>query len=281
MKGVLLTVNYKNSNDTIRFINSIKSVYGFSNIEVIIIDNSGDFNQGEQNNEIKILENYLKNSNCNNVHLLVNEKNLGYFGAVSYAIKVFKMNLSDYDFTIISNNDIIIQDIYFFNKLVLNLNEADVISPSILSLVTGYDQNPYRENEVSLLQKIYFKVYYTHLIMAVFLDFIKSIIRKIKKRTSSVFTGPRFIFSTHGSFVIFSSTFFKNSGYIDDRLFLYGEEEFISATVQLNHMKIKYIPSLQVLHNEHKTTKKNSFRRTYKYQRDAYFLVKENFPFIL
>lgn len=278
MKGIIFTVNYKNSNDTIRFLNSLKSVNGYSSIEVIIIDNSGDFNQGGKNNEIEILENYLKTSDCNNVHLLPNEKNLGYFGAVSYAIKVRRMNLSDYDFTIISNNDIIIEDINFFDKLALTLNEADIISPSIISLITGHDQNPYRENEVSFLHKIYYKVYFTHLFLAVFLDFVKSILRK---RISTVYHGPRFIFSTHGSFVIFSSTFFKNSGYIDDRLFLYGEEEFISAIVRLNHMKIKYIPSLKVLHNEHKSTKENSFRKAYKYHRDAYFLIKENFPFIL
>lgn len=279
MKGIIFTVNYKNYQDTIKFVSSIQILNGSKNIDIIIIDNSG-FNENREDlyNKSK-LEDYLNNSLSKNVHLIVSKKNLGYFGAVSFAIKEKNLKLEDYDFTIISNNDILISDIDFFEKLYLCLDEGDVIAPSITSLKTGEEQNPYRENKLSQCGKLYYRIYFLHFILALLLLTVSSGLRKKSNKKTRNNIIKREIYSGHGSFVIFTSSFFKNNGYIDSRLFLYGEEEFISAIVHSNNMTIRYFPDLKVLHDEHKSTNANAFsKKTYEYQKSAYFLIKNNFP---
>jgi GT2 family glycosyltransferase len=279
MKGILFAVNYKNSEDSIKFINSVQSTEESLNIDIIIIDNSGESVENKDISNKLILENYIKAADYKNVFLIVNDKNLGYFGAVSYVIKHRKINLEDYDFAIIANNDIIIRDHKFFVKLQNIIPEAEVISPSIISLITGFDQNPYRVNEISDLHKLYYRVYYMNYLFAVVLLIFSLVTRKARKRRSAGKNLSKYIYSPHGAFVIFTSAFFKKEGYIDDRLFLYGEEEFISAIVSRYNMKIKYTTDLQVFHDEHKTTSKNAFsKKTYQLQKKAYHFIKSNFP---
>jgi GT2 family glycosyltransferase len=272
MKGVIITVNYNNYDVTLKFVNSLRKLDLFTYIRIVIVDNSVN------EEDCLVLNKYVDDNSLNNISILKSEINRGYFGAVSYAVSELNLNLVDNDFCIISNNDIIINDVEFFSKTMQNIGIADIIAPSVISLLSGKDQNPYRENEITKLQKLAIRVYfvnyiigYASLLFWLFFKFIKGNANLSEIHEHNIYSG-------HGSFIILSAEYFRKGGYIDDRLFLYGEEEFITSISKRFCMNIRYLPDLKVYHDEHKTTdSKNLTRKIYKYQKEAYKFIKKEY----
>lgn len=271
MKGIIISVNYNNYDVTLNFIKSVSKLKKFFDNEVIIIDNSS------KTDENRILQEYIYANNLLNTSVYVSENN-GYFGTISCWLKKNNLDFSKYDYVIICNNDIIIKDVHFFELLIENVNKADVIAPSIISLLTSKNQNPYRENRITKVQKILYRIYNTNYYLAYLSLFLWLGMKSLRQTKYSEDKSERNIYSGHGSFMVFSSLFFKKGGYIDENLFLYGEEESISGIANEFDMTIKFIPSLVVMHDEHKATNSTNFTRSiYKYQKSAYKYIKNKY----
>jgi GT2 family glycosyltransferase len=108
---------------------------------------------------------------------------------------------------------------------------------------------------------------------------IWSLFKIIKSRFETRDYSERNIYSGHGSFIILTDEYFKKGGFIDGRLFLYGEEEFITALAIRNNMNIRFIPSLEVFHDEHKTIGSVMLTpKIYNFQKRAYNYIKTEYP---
>lgn len=274
MKGIIISVNYNNYDVTLNFIKSLSKLNRFSDNEVIIINNSSKIDDD------RILNEYVFSNKLLNVSVYASE-NFGYFGSISCWLKKTNLNLSKYDYVIICNNDIIIEDVNFFEQLIENINKADVIAPAIISLLTLKNQNPYRENKITKVQKILYKIYNTNYYLASMSLFLWKGLKSLRKTKYSEDKSERNIYSGHGSFMIFSSQFFQKGGYIDENLFLYGEEESITGIANELNMTIKFIPELVVMHDEHKATDSTNFTKSiYNYQRTAYLYIKNKYDHI-
>jgi hypothetical protein len=224
-----------------------------------------------------VLHEYIHQNNLINIKLHA-AKNNGYFGTIGYWLKKMDFNFSKYDYIIICNNDIIINDVNFFEILLENIVKADVIAPTIVSLLSSKNQNPYRENKVTKIQKLLYRIYNINYVVAFISLFLWLGLKSLRENKNSDSNLERFIYSGHGSFMIFSSDFFQKGGYIDENLFLYGEEESITGIANEYGMTIKFIPSLVVMHDEHKATNSNNFTRSiYKYQKNAYKYIKNKY----
>ena len=83
------------------------------------------------------------------------------------------------------------------------------------------------------------------------------------------------IYAPHGSFMIFSNYYFTRGGWIDDNFKMYGEEATIAEIAQRNNIPILFNPALEVLHNEHSTTAKYSWKRQFTDSKEAYKYYKK------
>lgn len=272
-KGLILTVNYRGSKDTIAYVNSLLKLVEFQETDMVIVDNAS----GEDT--VNAIINFLKEIGRGHINFLKLEKNLGYFGAVRYALDNHVRDLNKYAFIIISNNDIIIKDTDFFQKIKNNIKKCDVIAPRIISLVSGKEQNPHREKKITSLQKFQYRLLFTNYYIGKLLYLFRRTVKKIiSPENKNINLTERNIFSLHGSFLIFSPSFFKKGGYIDNGFFLYGEEDSITAICQKLDCIIRFIPEIVVHHNEHQTTMAAGFKKNiYEMQKEAYRYIKNKY----
>ncbi|NMC99389.1 MAG: glycosyltransferase family 2 protein [Bacteroidales bacterium] len=260
-KGLLITVNYNNWFYTESFIKTLIS-FGDKSIKIVIVDNSP-----------KTTDNSISNlvSENENVVYLKTKKNIGYFGAVNYAIKVVDNN--KYDYIIICNNDITIENLNFFEILNEKLELYDIIAPSIKTK-ENIQQNPHREKKIDFKRKILYKIYFSSYLIAKLINYI---VRKKRIKQKEYNECEREIASPHGAFIILNKTFFSKGGFIDDGFFLYGEEDTIMAQAQKLKLKIGFVPDLKVKHFESLSTGKSFTKKKFLIQRDAHKYVQNKY----
>lgn len=273
-KGLLLTVNYGTPKNTITYIESLIVVDLFSDMDVFVIDNVSN------NENYILLDKKIASYNKGNIFLHKSDKNLGYFGAINYLVENFIKSLSNYLFIIISNNDMIIKDFDFFRKIRQNITKADIIAPRVVSLTTGKDQNPHREKTISPVQKFQYRLLYSNYYVGKILHLLREAYKKkfVYQKNNQKNLLERTIFSLHGSFFIFSHTYFQKGGYIDDGYFLYGEEDSVAAISKQIGCVTRFIPEICVYHNEHQTTEAFGFKKNiYEIQRKSYKYIKAKY----
>lgn len=258
-RGRIYTIHYGDNADvTNQFVSAIVSTLN-SALELVIINNSKNIN--------------LDNLASPYVTVINSEKNLGYFGGLKYGIE--QTSLNGLDYLIVCNNDIQIIDSDFFNILYNKLEIYDIIAPSIMT-PDGIEQNPHRENRPSKFRKYFYQIYYSNYILAFVINKLIILKKYFQKNTQSM-QQERQIFSPHGAFIIFNSSYFIKGGTIDDQYFLYGEEDSVAATCHNLNLKIGFVPELKIFHKESLTTGKLMSFRKFKYQKSAYKYIKNKY----
>lgn len=272
-KSLFITVNYCNAALTIQLLKNLYALSGIENFEIAVVDNT------PSNTDFDKINEYKNSISHPNLTLFRSEKNLGYFGAANFVIKndIFK-NYS-FKYIIISNNDIEIPDSNFLITLLGIPEDAAVIAPDIISILSHNHQNPYRERPIKQSQKIQYQLLYSNYYVGYLLHFIRKIFKKILLKNKREDTNySRKIFSAHGSFFIFTKKYFDAGCIIDDTNFLYGEEDTVSAQCNKHAIPIIYYPELKVYHNEHRTTKGEGFKKSIYYQqKKSYQNIKHKY----
>ena len=90
-------------------------------LEIIITSNESN---SEHDN---IIMNYLQENKIKNTKYIPLSLNAGYFGGANLAIKMLNINPAQTKYCIIANNDIIIKDPLFFEKLQKNRYLINII----------------------------------------------------------------------------------------------------------------------------------------------------------
>jgi GT2 family glycosyltransferase len=270
-KGLLVTVNYKVADDTLAYLDSLKKLTHFCTLDVIIVDNASDAAV------ISTMNDHIQRNGLKNTRLLLLGENKGYFKAAKYAIAT--TNIDQYEFIIVSNNDIVIKDKDFLVELKNKINKSEVIAPKIISLVTNRDQNPHRETAVSVVQKLMYKLFFINYPLAKILVVLRMWQKQfLKQDRGNNVDIERRIFSAQGSFMIFNKRYFDMGGYIDDNYFLFGEEDSVAAICRMKGLNITYFPELVVYHNEHRSTNSDHMTKDiYRQQKDAYLYIKNRY----
>jgi GT2 family glycosyltransferase len=267
---LLIAVNYNSSKETLDFLQSLSLLDNSLILQVVIVDNS--------NLEVRDIS--LKNK-CfdifKNLLFVETPSNLNYFGSVNYSLKQLQISPVQYDFFIISNVDILIQDHSFLNKLFsLNLQNTGIIAPAIISTAQGINQNPYMKNRFKKRLLFYYYVIRQHVILTTIHEKISDFIKKKMSSEVKYLDPPSSIYAPHGAFIIFTNLYFLKNASIDFGLNLFGEELFVAEECFKNNIKVYYEPSLIVLHAEHISTGSVSSRFIVNKKRESviYFLNK-------
>lgn len=258
-------LHYYTIEDTKKCVSSIQELIDTDNYEIVIVDNASPNHTGEELK--KMYDNHEK------IHVILNKENLGFSKGNNVGFRYAKNELKCNYIAMINNDTYLLQDDFFtVIKEEYKYSHFGVMGPKIY--LPGNKVNIVNDKLQSLkdLRKYRFKVYIKLMLNYLGLeDFVlknkkskkkeTSIdLEKINKRIENVIL--------HGCCLIFSPTYIEKFEGIDERTFLYAEEDLLYIKVYTNQMIMVYNPKLKIFHNELSSTKasngnnkrKNRFR---------------------
>jgi GT2 family glycosyltransferase len=263
----IVILNYKTPQDTIELLNSIEQQIWADRVKVFIVDNHSEDDSIEIFNELKTSIDYEIIESCSNMGYS-RGNNLGIERALSQG----------YKFIIVSNSDIVIYKDENFLQKIENKYLADksvaIVAPSIINN-DGIIQNPFRKNRFSKKDIIKMKLFYltgfykVYYVMRVYifyslLTMLSKNINKHKKYLSEgkIKNQSGYIYAPHGSFLIFTPSYFENFSGFDKKTFLYCEEFILAERLWNNDLKCWYENGMRVFHKESSST--NNIINSYK-----------------
>lgn len=261
--------NYNNAQYSLAAINSLNSRACKQNIIIVIVDNGSD---REDVDKLNVAKQY------DNVHLIFNKDNIGYFKGLNCGIKYLKQNFSTIDFIVIGNNDLIFPS-DFYESVLSNkdtLQQHAVVSPNITTL-DGLNQNPHVINSISKPREMVYDLYYSNY-------YIAQLIIKVAKITK-MFTDRKDeeqhdiaqeIYQGHGSCYILGPLFFKYFDALWAPTFLMGEEFFLSVQLMGKGMKVYYEPLIKVLHHCNGAIGNMPKKQMWNYAKEAHKLYRKH-----
>ena len=245
---------------TFECISTLLQKFGDNGVQIIIVDNASPNGSGVQ----------LKSAfdSQKNVHILLNDKNLGFAKGNNVGYEYSKQ--FNPDFIIVMNNDVLIEDANFLDKIDAIYKDRGfaVLGPDIFNPKTKKHQNPLylkgntKENVINMrnnLEKgLYnFSFFYYK---AKFITPIKRIIKKIllpqkflqeNIDRTKMYENP----VLQGACYIFSKDFIVARDYaFYPETFLYFEEDILHLQCQQKHLKMLYIPDITIKHLEDVST---------------------------
>jgi len=279
IKFALVILHYLVLKDTEELLDRIIQSDVSERLNIYVVDNGSNNGTGEAL--------YRRYSKFKNIRVLILSENLGFAKGNNVGIK--KALDDGNDFIICSNNDVIL-DITedFLNRVVdvyKNDNLIALIGPNIINL-NGSKQNPVvwsRPDYDRMMFKLKFiyetklgKLFYyaKHLMMDKLLYFRNHVCED---------KGSGYVYALHGSFLIFTPTFFRYFGGFDEGTFLYCEEIILAEMIYRKNLKAFYDEDIFVTHKEDVSTdfylkrsnlSKLKFSLRYNYESYKYFLEK-------
>lgn len=248
--------------ETIKCVDSIKEKCKNDNYDIVIVENGSPNNSSEELKKI-----YL---NDKKIHLLFSDKNLGFAKGNNIGFKYIKENLKS-DFIVMINNDIIIIQDDFCDRIIREYSTSKfaLLGPKIylpnnivfefpdkIKSVKEYKKILFKTKIFYILNKIHFRYLYTG-----YDKFLKKITKKEKVnvdiRKENVLL--------NGCCLIFSREYITKFDGIDDRTFLYYEEQLLFLRLKKNNLKSVFNPSIEILHNESVSTKKSKKNKRKRY----------------
>ena len=267
-KSILIVlVNYFNENEVAEFIarQLCKQQVQYT---VVVVDNGSNANVLEQPGKDNAF-----------VHLVQPTENLGYLNGANFGFNFYCASNPIPDFTIVCNSDIIIEDEHFFEKLLNDSasEKAEVIGPTIVSTLTSHHQNPMYKKRLSYM-KIkrlltvfsFYPLYIIYQLGAYFKRWIK-ISRSENEKQSDL------VYALHGSFLIFTKSFFEKGNTLQFPSFLYAEELFIAEQCLKNGSSIYYNANLKVLHKEHSSSGFIKNRKHVKWMKESLNVIYNSY----
>jgi len=280
MKVCILAVCYNSYEESLRYLDSIYSSIKNINCTVVFfyIDNSSivdiEYVQSVKSYKDKFELKYIK---C---------QNLGYYPSISYAINTLKIDLTDYDYSILSNVDLRVSKSFFetlegFSKS----KNIGILAPSIYSRTLNLDKNPkisIRPNYKKLtLNMFLYSNSFTFLILRIGnilrLKVHNIIKRWVKQKPQNKNLDQ--IYAPHGSFKILTNEFNKKNIEINYPIFLFCEEIYLAEMCRKHGLKVIYRPDLLVYDSEGASTSlmKPKDYRDHNKRALSYIIEKYNF----
>lgn len=239
-------LHYGDATVTMEAIESIRSLdRDGRNVSVIVVDNASPNGTGEQvKKQIESLPDF---------YYIHNEENLGFARGNNVGFKYAKNELKA-DFIVLMNNDAVIESAEFFALVEQDYSSEKfaVLGPSIRTPV-GKEQNPLR---LKMLRGFRLKLTVAYLwvdLLASFLfisPMISCLLKKFPRKQTRQELSAMNNVELHGSFLIFSPEYIEKFDGLDDRTFMYCEEEFLFARCMFNNLKTRFNPAIRILHNE-------------------------------
>lgn len=244
-------LHYNTIDDTRECVSSIRKFIEDGSYHIIIVDN------GSPNGSGQILANDYQNDK--DITVIFNNENLGFARGNNVGIKYAKENLKA-DFIILANSDTVLMDDSFISRVsneYVNSGFA-VLGPKEVIPTPPY---VYKQEKSSLMTRKECFISMLKIIWSIILNFIGVDLwyqRNISKKNKRAYNFNPEIrqenLQLHGFFLVFSKRYFDEYDGLNDRTFLYREEELLLLRLSKKKLKSVYLPELQVFHKGGKAT---------------------------
>lgn len=263
-KVLIIAVHYRSQQSMVALLESLRVLKHFSESEIIVVDNhSGD----EHLFGIKDIAETLPN-----VQLLVAPENRGYFGGAKFGLDAYQ-SFGLPNWIVVCNADVLIEDEDFFVKLFKrDPLSVGVVAPRItIKSNSRIEQNPFMIDRPGKWRRFTMRFYSSCYLLGLFWDWLSRQKRAFHANISSgsAANSEQVVYAAHGSFMIFSRRFFEMGGYLDNNLFLFGEEIAVGEVCRNLGLSVVYDPKLHVLHDEHQSVGAGMTRNAYQYHRQS------------
>lgn len=248
-------LHYYTQKDTISCVESIQTKMKKENYEIVIIDN------GSKNESGKLLKEKYENED--KIHVLIQKENLGFAKGNNIGFKYAKEQLKC-NYIVLLNNDTCILQEEFFNLIKEEYNKSGfaVLGPKIYLLKNQI--NPVNLNSLSIqrikkeLRSDSLNLFFSYIGLYQLYTNTKKWIKKLLKKNivqnlADVNTYYKNII-LHGCCLIFSPIYIEKFNGLDERTFLYHEEELLFYRLQKNKMISVYNPKIEIFHAEDSAT---------------------------
>ena len=263
MRFLFVPVNYNSYDSLNAYIQAVSHALQMTDdnsfcADIHVADNSSEPKEIAQDERVTILARHYDNP--------------GYLQAALNTI--YSADLSSYDYIIISNVDVLVDESFFVSFKDLSIDQQTAwIAPAIYSESEKRDVNPkiqerYSKKRLQQLRLLFrFPLLY-HL-------YTKTVYRK--KVITATQKPQQDIYAGHGSFMIFTSEFFQKCPKMDYPVFLFCEEIFLAEKVESIGCKTTYCPSIKIHDKEHASTGKMKLSRYCKYNYEALTYIINQF----
>jgi len=257
MKICILAVCHNSYDEALLFLNSIaESVKNTSvDLDVFFIDNSTKFNEFS----VGKIQNLYAGFGIK----YIRSENLGYLPSIACSIEQHSINLEKYDYSCISNVDLILADDFFtcLENIIVNRG-VGIYAPAILSSALHVNRNPKIVKRPSVaklkLNRLLFKYSMSHFILRLVNTARLKIQQYVKAdktlHASTQRNVTKTIYAPHGSFMILTKEFTKNDSKLSYPIFLFCEEIYLAEKSIEFNLSVAYCPDLVVFDSEHVST---------------------------
>ncbi len=241
-------------------VTTLLDTFKTDDIKIFVVDNASSNGSGTKLKDIF--------SSQEKVHIILNQENLGFAKGNNIGYEYAKK--FNPDFIIVMNNDVLIDDKFFLQKIETNynMNQFAVLGPDIYNPRNNRHQNPLylkgnsKENVIkmrsSLIRGInHFALFYYKKRL---LTPIKTVIKKIffQKKAAQINIDRSKSYENpvlQGACYIFSQLFISKRKYaFYPETFLYFEEDILHMQCQQLKLKMIYDPNIRVNHLEDVST---------------------------
>lgn len=216
---------------------------------IVIVDNGSHNGSGEKLQEIYSLN--------NKIHVLIQKDNLGFAKGNNIGI-VYARETLESEYICVMNNDVLISQKDFIFQCINAYQKKNcaVLGPEIIrkdgSIQPFYGK--LRSRQFYLRVKWQLKLEMLLLYFKIDLRYLVNKLNEYRSRKSemigveNVISGEDYVL--HGCCWIFTPDFLKVLSGLDDRTFLYREEELLSILLKKNGLHSRYVPDIKVIHYE-------------------------------
>lgn len=245
VEAVFIILHYKNINDTIECINSIRTLED-NNYKIVVVDN----NSGIEEDDIKL------NSLVDD--LIILEGNIGFAKGNNRGIELAREKYHP-DFMIVINNDTLLTQKDLLKRIhnIYDKHPFDALGFKILTK-EGDSVNPFpvydnldKVNKAIDRSEMLLKIYnskFKRFLLRTYSKFKRFIKKPSHLENANCFMED---VALHGCAIIFSKKYYeKYKDCFYSCTFLYHEEEFLDYRRRKDNLKFIYDPDIEIFHKE-------------------------------
>lgn len=267
VKFAFVILHYQVLQMTYECISMLFDTFDMKDNFAVIVDN------GSPNGSGKVLQEKYKDNE--KVAVVLSKENLGFANGNNLGVRYVRENF-DCDFLIVMNNDILIHQKNFLQKVqeIYGKTSFDVLGPDIYNPNSNTHQNPFRLEMLSIQQIEEKQKFIKKRLKFYWFYVAKSLLSKIKNRNRIIphriskydYTKDYFNPVLHGSFLILSEKFFaKRKNVFHPGTFMFFEEDIFFRLCMEQNQTLFYSHELQVNHLEDVSTD-STFKSEHKKQ---------------
>lgn len=262
---VFIVLHYMAEETTINCVEKLKEKIDTNNYKIVIVDNASTNGSGKN-----LMARYEKDDF---IRVLLNDKNLGFAKGNNIGFKYAKDYFSP-KFIVLMNNDVFLVEDALMNKISHEYEKCNfaVLGPLIMTKDGMCDVNPMNdviENKSQIIKRMkllkrmrFLKTHNLFFLYETIANICNFFIKKKKQQDVKNYMERKYNVQLHGCFLVFSEKYIERFDGLDDRTFLYMEEDILYKHMKENQLTTVYVPNIIVYHEEDVST--NSLKRTEK-----------------